>query len=686
MQATLGDFLVRLEAAGELCRVKVPVSPILEIAEIADRHSKSPAAAVSRHAVLFDPHHCDEGGRALLFENVAGSDFPLCINVFGSYRRMEMALGCAESGGFAGIARRIAELTRPEPPQSLGDLLTKARQFVPVLRMPPRRKRSGVCQEVVRLAARGEVDLGRLPLIQCWPLDGDLAAVGWDLSASDAGRTPAGGGEAEPGRYITFAGMHTIHADDLAARRPGSHNIGVYRAQLLDATRLIMHWHIHHDGAAHWRSWKALGRPMPIAICFGGEPVLPYAATAPLPPGMSELLVAGFLNRRPIPLVRARTVPLWVPANSEIVIEGYVSTECGPIGYEPKRQGGRLVEPLGPGAAVEGPFGDHTGFYSLPDRYPIVEVTAITHRRDAVFAATIVGPPPQEDYYLGKATERIFLPLLRMIIPDIEDYHLPLFGSFHNCVFIRIKKAYPLQARRVMHAVWGAGQMAWEKYVVVVDDDVDVHDEPAVWRAVFEHCDFKRDLELVNGPLDILDHAAARLGAGHKLGIDATRKIPGEEVRGVPVGGHTPVAAAEQAAVLAEKVVGREGIVEVVVPGFGRGRCVFLGVEKSRPGQGAAAIEQTWEAAAGNVADFVVAVEASVPLRDWEQVLFHFCANTDPGRDLIEREHKIGFDATRKVPGDERRGQPVRPYPPYIEMSPEIKKRVSERWSDYGFP
>jgi 4-hydroxy-3-polyprenylbenzoate decarboxylase len=495
-----------------------------------------------------------------------------------------------------------------------------------------------------------------------------------------------GDGAAAWGRYVTFAGMHTIHADDADAARPASHNIGMYRAQLLDATHLVMHWHIHHDGAAHWRSWKRARKPMPIAICFGGEAVLPYAATAPLPPGMSELLMAGYLAGRGIPLVRARTVPLWVPANSEIVIEGWVDTDCGHIGYEPKRRDGKLVEPVGPGGVIEGPFGDHTGFYSLPDRYPLVEVTAVTHRRRAVFPATVVGRPPQEDYYLGKATERIFLPLLRMLIPDLEDYHLPLFGSFHNCAFIGISKFYPLQARRVMHAVWGAGQMAWEKLIVVVDSDVNVHDETAVLGAIFEHCDFKRDLELVEGPLDILDHAAARLGAGRKLGIDATKKIPGEDVRGVAVDGGPPAGSAAQAAAgLAGRLTAAGGMAGVAVPGFGRGRCVFVGVEKTRAGQGLEAIERVWDAADAPVGDVVIAVDGGVDLEDWQRVLFLMCVHTDFERDLERRDHRLGIDATSKLPGDARHGRPVRDYPPLIEMGHEMKARVRERWAGYGF-
>ncbi|MHC4711364.1 MAG: UbiD family decarboxylase domain-containing protein, partial [Planctomycetota bacterium] len=655
MEPTLGDFLGTLDAAGELHRVPVPVSPALEISEIADRQCKLPCPSVSAHAATFDPGHHELGGKALLLEQVEGSDFPLCINVFGSYRRMEMALGCT-NGGFGAIADRLAALTRPQPPRGLWELVSRGRQLLPLLRTPPRRVRRGACQEVVRLSSRGEVDLRRLPLIQCWPLDGNLDAVGWDLSPEEAGRVCSEkgvGGDADLwGRYVTFAGMHTVHADDADAARPASHNIGMYRAQLLDATHLVMHWHIHHDGAAHWRSWKRAGKPMPIAICFGGETVLPYAATAPLPPGMSELLMAGYLAGRGIPLVGAVTVPLRVPANSEIVIEGWVDTDCGVIDYVPKRRGTELVEPVGPGGVIEGPFGDHTGFYSLPDRYPLVTVTAVTHRRDAV------GRPPQEDYYLGKATERVFLPLLRMIIPDIEDYHLPLFGTFHNCAFIRISKFYPLQARRVMHAVWGAGQMAWEKMIVVVDSDVDVHDETTVLSAIFANCDFKRDLEMVEGPLDILDHAAARLAAGRKLGIDATKKIPGEDVRGVPVDGPPtkPAAVADVADALAA-LPGAGGVTGVSVPGFGRGRCVFVGVEKTRAGQGLDAIERVWNATEAPAGDLVVAVDAGVDLEDWQRVLFLLCVHTDFERDLAWRDHRLGFDATSKLAGDERHGR-----------------------------
>jgi 4-hydroxy-3-polyprenylbenzoate decarboxylase len=706
LTSDLQSFLARLESAGELHRVSCEVSPLLEISAIADRVSKGPCAGTSRAAEEFDPLHASLGGKALLFENVADSDFPLCINVFGSYRRMEMALGCdRDPGGFESIAQRIASLTKPSPPRSFGEMLRKAREFLPLLRIPPRMIRRGLCQEVVKLTSRNEVDLTRLPLIKCWPLDGDPRAVGWEVSPEEAGTS---GGA---GRYITFAGMHTIHFDDRDDPKPASHNIGMYRAQLIDRTHLAMHWHMHHDGAAHWRSWKKAGQPMPIAIALGGESVLPYAATAPLPPGISELLVAGFLNGRGIPMVRCKTVPLRVPANSEIVIEGWVSTGCGGPGVSPgrviasdidatmgTRTGETPVPPdqlalsqldLGPGAVFEGPFGDHTGYYSMPDRYPIVEVSAITHRRNAVYPTTIVGLPPQEDYYMGKATERIFLPLLKTIIHDIDDYHLPQFGCFHNCAFVRIHKAYPLQARRVMHAIWGAGQMAWTKFIVVVDDDVNVHDEEAVLRAMFAHCHFGRDIEVVNGPLDILDHAAPRLGAGCKMGFDATRKISGEEVNGIAVSAETrrsstptdchPWALSPNAH----------------APRLGGGRCVFVKIEKQRAGAGARAIDALWRAAPEGSADFVVALDGPmVDLRDWQRVFFHLCANVDPGRDLhiekrgsdpISATGRIAFDATRKLPGDERHGQPVRDYPPIIEMDAQTNALIDRRWHEYGF-
>ncbi|MBX3354257.1 MAG: UbiD family decarboxylase [Phycisphaeraceae bacterium] len=702
MRPNLRAFLNELEQHGELLRVRQPVSPLLEASEWSQRMALRKAPSASPSAASFDPSRAALGGQALLFEQVEGCDFPLCMNVFGSYRRMEMALGVSNHArGLEAIADRIAALVQPTPPRSLGEVIAAARRFLPLLRVPPRRVRSGRCQQVVKLTSRGEVDLRRIPIIKCWPHDGDPLAMGYPIDAERSG-TAAG-----QGRFITLAGMHTIHAGDRGAERPASHNIGMYRSQLLDATRLAMHWHMHHDGASHWRSWRALGERMPIAICFGGESVMTYGATAPLPPGISELLMCGFLNGRGIPMVAARTVPLRVPANSELVIEGWVDPRCGLPGWEPESG-----EPIGDGAVFEGPFGDHTGFYSLPDRYPIVEVTAVTHARDAVIPATVVGPPPQEDYYLGKATERIFLPLLRTIIHDIRDYHLPLFGCFHNCAFVQIRKAYPMQARRVMHSIWGAGQMAWTKMIVVVNDGVNVHDEVAVWREVFTRCHFGRDLEGVHGPLDILDHAAPWLGAGGKIGFDATGAGASEALHGF--GAAAPVApsatrCAEARSVLEE--IGRArlrdgrgasqghagpdaprdhsgaaapfaGAVAGVLPEVGMGRLAVIAADRST----AEAIIHAWwqwlddhAPDAPHLGDFVVVVDADTDLTSLDDIFFVLASNADPARDLYRRGVRVAFDATRKSPGAGRLGYPVRRYPPRLAMEPAITARVAAR-------
>ncbi len=684
MYSTTQDFIRALANAGELRRVAARVSPIEEIGAIADRVSKTPAPGLpSASARRTDPRFHHLGGPALLFENVEGSDIPVLINALGSYRRMEMALGCVEAG-FEGVAARIAELVKPEPPRGLADLAAKLKLFLPLLRIPPKRRRgSGPCQEVVHTDERADVT--RLPIIRCWPHDGDLAAVDYPAGVNDQVPGLGRGPEWERdfrGRYVTFAGIHTIHADDRDNPRPSSHNIGMYRVQVLGKHRMAMHWHIHHDGARHWRSWKALGKPMPVAIALGGESVLAYAATAPLPPGISELLLAGFLNGKGIEMVRAKTVPLWIPANAEIVIEGYVSAEAGGIGWDP-----RNGEPIGPGAVFEGPFGDHTGFYSLPDRYPILDVTAITHRRGPVYPTTVVGLPPQEDYFLGKATERIFLPLLKTIVHDIEDYDLPMFGAFHNCAAVKIRKSYPLQARRVMHSVWGAGQMSWTKSVFVVDDDVDVHDTTAVLAAATRNCHPGRDVESVHGPLDILDHAAPRLGAGMKIGFDCTRRVAGEEVGGIGLG-----EGVKGEAVGGEEILRRAGSVERVHTArlLGEDGWLIARVRKDAPGQGVQVIERIFDALGeARLPAFVIVVPEEAPVDDIEGLLFYWPAHGDASRDCVRRVtpggvHRLGFDATRKAPGDERNGQPVRDWPPVLTVSGEMARRVEQRWREYG--
>ena len=719
MYPTTRDFVAALDRAGELRRIRQSVGPVLEVSAIADQVSKSRCARLpSAAAQRTDPHHHAKGGHALLFESPTGSDFPLLINAWGSYSRMEMALGC-EATGFEAIANRIADLVKPQPPRSLGELFSLLKRLKPLLTIPPKRKRgSGLCQQVVLTGDR--IDLTRLPLIRCWPLDGDLASVGYPADVNDRVEGLGRGTDWERdfrGRYITLGGVHTVHADDRDDPKPASHNIGMYRAQLLAKDKLAMHWHMHHDGARHWRSWKALGQPMPVAIALGGESVMPYAATAPLPPGLSELLLAGYLNGSGIPLVRAKTVPLWIPANAEIIIEGFVSHESGGIGWDPRDPN---AGPLGAGAVFEGPFGDHTGFYSMPDRYPVLSVTAITHRRDAIYPTTIVGLPPQEDYYLGKATERIFLPLLRTLIPDIEDYDLPLFGAFHNCAFVKIKKHYPLHARRVMHSIWGAGQMAWTKNIFVVDDDIEVHDAPAVLAAAAAHCKPARDIERANGPLDILDHAAPRLGAGMKLGFDCTRKIGGENIDGEPLPpamishqhagferpggspgcshgwseppsatrgndaplGPRPGGATESSAItsLLATIRSLPPILDAALIANG---WLLVRATKSAPGDGRRVMEQVAALLPSGPAacriPFLIVLGPDADLTNPpfpDLAFFHALANADASRDAAIIRGTWCVDATPKLPGDERNNQPVRPWPPLIRMDEAITART----------
>jgi 3-polyprenyl-4-hydroxybenzoate decarboxylase and related decarboxylases len=568
-------------------------------------------------------------------------------------------------------------------------------ELMELAKIPPRKVRTGLCQEVVLTG--DQVDLRRLPLLRCWPLDGDLGRFGYpDVNAGVPGVER--GEEWERlyrGRYITLAGIHTIHADDVGNPVPTSRNVGMYRVQLFGKRTLAMHWHMHHDGARHWRSWKARGERMPVAIVLGGESVLPYAATAPMPPGISELLLAGFLNRGPIPLVDCKTVPLAVPANAEIVIEGYVDDRAGLPGWDPRASS----DPLGPGAVFEGPFGDHTGFYSLPDRYPVLEVTAITHRRDPIYPTTIVGLPPQEDYYLGKATERLFLPLLRTIVPDIIDYDLPMFGAFHNCAFIKIRKEYPYHARRVMHAIWGAGQMSWTKTIVVVDEDVDVHDTGAVLSAVGERCVPARDTELVRGPLDILDHAAPFLGAGGKIGLDATGKTNEAEVHPAPRSQEplaaelcrsTPIdAVLGTAAEAAEaRVRSLPGVLDAAIPASLGGHWLLVRMEKKEPGDGVRMVKAL--GALPNEVSlprYMVLVGPEADVRDADSALFHWLANADPERDrsLSVCGRRVAFDATPKLSGEYANGLPVRDWPPLIVMDDATRELVTRRWTEY-FP
>ena len=452
----LRDFLTALEGAGELIRIARPVATRLEISEVTDRCSKSAG-----------------GGPALLFErpvldNGEESDIPVGINLFGSMRRMAMALGVEDLND---IGARIEELIKLKVPEGWREKLALLPKIAEIAKYPPRTV-SGKppCQEVVW--REGEIDLGRLPIITCWPDDG--------------------------GPYLTLPQVITRDP------KTGVRNVGMYRVQVLERDLLAMHWQRHKVGAAHWREMAARGAKMPVAMALGGDPPSIYSASAPLPPNVDEYIFAGFLRRKPVSLARSVSNDLMVPAEAEIVIEGYIDPAEGLV--------------------MEGPFGDHTGFYSLADYYPAVHVTAVTMRRSPVYPATIVGRPPMEDYYLGHATERIFLPLLRMNVPEIVDYHMPAEGIFHNLVFVSIDKQYPGQAWKVINGLWGMGLMSLAKLIVVVDKDVNVQDPEEAWWVALNHIDPERDVRFTMGPIDVLDHASRAFTYGSKMGIDATTK------------------------------------------------------------------------------------------------------------------------------------------------------------------
>jgi 4-hydroxy-3-polyprenylbenzoate decarboxylase len=408
-------------------------------------------------------------GPALLFENVVGKKIPLLINAFGSAKRMAMALGVSD---IEEIAKKIAKLIQTQPPKTFKEKLQIAGELIKLAGVPPKLVNDGACHEVIHR----EPDLNVLPVLTCWP------------------------GDAGP--FITLPMVFS--KDPLK----GTRNVGLYRMQVFDSRTTGMHWHLHKVGARHFQHRKNSIGKMELAVCLGGDPAMIYAASAPLPDQIDEILFAGFLRNKAVELIKAMTVDVEVPANSDIVIEGYIDPS------EPLRR--------------EGPFGDHTGFYSLADDYPVFHVTCITQRRNPIYPTTIVGRPPMEDVYLGKTTERLFLPLLRVTLPEIVDMNLPVHGVFHNLAIVSIKKDYPAHARKVMHALWGLGQMMFTKILIVVDHDVNVQDLSEVTWVVGNHIDPKRDTVFLEGPVDVLDHAAPRLGFGSKIGIDATRKWRGE--------------------------------------------------------------------------------------------------------------------------------------------------------------
>lgn len=451
----LREFMAELESRGLLKRVKTEVDPELEITEIVDRISKGPA----------------EKNVAILFENVKGSKMPVLINAFGSYERMSLAMGVEKLDDIADELREMLKL----PYVSLQNKMSVV-TMIPMIKRAvnfPKYVKSAPCQEVVETE---NPNLDEIPILKCWSEDG--------------------------GPFVTLPLVFTKNP------KTGKRNVGMYRLQKYDSRTTGMHWHIHKNGAENYRDMEAAGgEKIECAVAIGTDPVLTYAATAPLPRDIDEMVFAGFLRHKSVEMVKCKTVDIEVPATAEIILEGYV------LPHESR---------------IEGPFGDHTGYYSLADEYPVFHITAITHRKDPIYFATVVGRPPMEDAYLAKATERIFLPLLQQMLPEVKDINMPIEGVFHDCCIVSIKKQFPMHARKVMHALWGMGQMMNVKMIIVVDDHVDVQDYAQVAWRVFNNIDADHDLEIVHGPLDVLDHSSPMAKWGAKLGIDATKTWPEE--------------------------------------------------------------------------------------------------------------------------------------------------------------
>ncbi len=593
----LTQFIDHLEARGELIRIAAPVNPHLEITEIADRFVKN-------------------GGKALLFENT-GTPFPLLINSFASDSRMAAAIGRSsldEAG--SEILTMIESFSQA---QGITGRLLRLPSMLRLLTLTPRRKRGrGECQEVVEM----EPDLDRLPVLKCWPFDRE--------------------------RFVTLPLVHTRHPET------GRTNLGMYRMQVMGKDKTGMHWHRHKTGARHYKEWKKRGGRMPVTVTLGGDPVYTYAATAPLPEDISEYLLAAFLRRKRVTFVRCLTNDLWVPADSDFVIEGYIDTTEERV--------------------TEGPFGDHTGFYSLADLYPVFHVTCITHRRDAVYPATIVGVPPMEDVWMSKATEKIFFaPLKLAIAPEIRDLHMPASGVAHNMVIVSIEKSYPGQGMKVLSALFGAGQMMLSKYIIVVSNSVSVTDYRAVAEAFFANVRFDSDLLLTRGPLDVLDHASDRLSMGGKLGIDATVKLS-EERTGEQR--HVPVVPLTDDHLVEGVITGMKTMADYSLP------IAVLTISKPEEGLDMHRLSASLPASLTTAGTLIIAVDDGADADDPAMLTWLVTGNSDPGRDLY---HLVGgalfIDATSKVGS-----LPVFPreWPNVVCSDPKTISLVDSRWPEYG--
>ena len=598
----LGEFISELDRAGELLRIKAPVSCELEITHIADLASKAP-----------------RGGRALLFEQVRESRFPVLINAFGSERRICIALGTDSLDSLAG---RLERFVRIEPPRSLRHLVNLLPMGLDLIRFLPRKTSSAPCQEVIY---KGEdIDLSTLPVLKCWPQDG--------------------------GPFVTLPVVIT------RSLKTGRRNAGMYRLQVFDRKTTGMHWHIHKDGSHYFQEYRKAGKRMPVAVAVGTDPAVTYAATAPLPRGIDEMILAGFIRKKPVPMARCVSVDLEVPAEAEFVLEGYVDPEE---------------------LRLEGPFGDHTGYYSLVGEYPVFHLTALTHRRNPVYSATIVGRPPMEDCWLAKATERIFLPVLSAIHPEVLDFWMPWEGVFHNIVVLAIDKEYPGHARRIMSAVWGQGQMSFSKAVALVDGGVDLKNPRKVLETILDEIDLQSDLFITEGVLDVLDHSAPAPLFGAKIGIDATRRRTDEPERPKPAEGPIPKDNA-----IEKGLTDVSGLLSAfhAPPLDVRNRVLLINFTKDGRTSGRTLADRLLRKRALKAFSILVLLDAGIDLRDYSLVLWKVFNNVDPKRDILRYEARMVIDATRKGVEDGH----TRPWPEEIEMDPEVVKRVRERAKELG--
>lgn len=597
---SLREFIEQLEINNELIRITDQVSPILEISEITDRISKQGG-----------------GGKALLFENVEGSKIPVLINAFGSTKRINLALGVQN---IEKIPADIDKYLKIVPPSSLLEKIKLLPMLLEAAAFPPKivSSNQALCQEIIY--SGDDVDLEKLPILQCWP--------------SDAGR------------FITFP-IVINRSIDRKLR-----NVGLYRMQVYDKKTTGMHWHIHKDGAHFFHDFRKANKVMECAVAIGADPTVCYAASAPLPYGIDEFLFAGFIRKSPVPLVKCKTVDLEVPATAEIILEGFI---------DPSEM------------KLEGPFGDHTGYYSQDGDYPVFHITAITHRKNPIYLTTLVGKPPQEDFYLGKATERIFLPLMRTQLPEIIDMNMPAEGVFHNLVIISIEKRFPMQARRLMSALWGMGQMSFVKTIVVFDHTVDIQDTSTLLDKLFNQIDFTHDLFFSEGILDVLNHASDRAVYGSKLGIDLTEKIKGEDEFK-----RTLTNISSPPSLSPENII--ETFTEItsckIIEKKNNHKVALATIDKKFINQGLSIIEKFMSDDNFSLITVLVILEGHENINDSSTVMWKILNNIDPKRDIHLFKNRMGIDVTCKT-GEKNYAQI---WPDEITMSSQVIKTVDQKW------